>query len=293
MNLLLQLLINGLVNASLYAMMAVGFGIVYRTTAIFHLAYGSLYVIAAYLFYTFFHYLGLPVVLAAVLAVVSNSFIGLLMEKGLYLPFYKRKAGSGAILIGSLGLFIVLENLVAMVFGNEVKVFSNTIEPSYKLASFVITRIQVLELITGVVVLAIFGFLIKKMHVFKAIWAMGDEPELVPVLGISLYRLRSLVFLISSAFIAIPACLISWDVGADPHMGMSYLMIAMVAVIFGGVDSYYGWIFGGAILAILQSLAVWKLSSNWIDLVTFVVLILVLLIRPEGFLGTPKRLEEQ
>ncbi len=293
MNLLLQLLLNGLVNASLYAMIAVGFGLVYRTTSIFHMAYGSLYIIAGYLFYIFYHYLAYKPLIAAILAITLTSIAGLLMEKWVYLPFYKRKAGTGAVLIASLGLFIAIENIIALLFGNDVILLSNSVESSYNFASLVITNIQIMEFIIGITGITIFGILIKKLQIFKAIWAMGNEPELVPVLGISLYRLRSLVFLISSIFMAIAACLISWDVGIDPHMGMKYLMISIVAVIFGGVESYYGWVFGGTILAIIQSLSIWKFSSNWSDLITFVVLIFVLLLKPEGFFGTHKRLEEE
>ncbi len=293
MKLLIQLLINGFVNASLYAMMAVGFGLVYRTTSIFHLAYGSLFVIASYFFYIFVSILKFPIIISAVISILLTSLCGFFMEKGMYLPFYKRKAGTGAVMIASLGLFIAIENLISMIFGNEVKVVSKGIEPSYNFLSFIITRIQIVEFFTGVLVLFVFSIIIKKLYIFKAIWAMGDEPDLVPVLGIPLFKLRAIVFILSSVFIAIPACLISWDVGMDPHMGMGYLMVAIVAVIFGGVESFYGWVLGGAFIAIMQSLAIWKLSAKWTDLITFLILILILLTKPEGIFGQKKRVEEE
>ena len=293
MKLLLQLLVNGLVNAAIYGMLAVGFGLVYRTTSIFHIAYGGIYVFAAYFFYVFASLLHIPVLISGLISVLLTAFLGFLIEKGVYLPFYKKRAGSGVVLIASLGLFIVMENLVAMVFGNEVKVVAKGIEPSFNIGPVVLTRVQLVELISGILAMGGFWWVIRKMKVFKAIWAMGDEPELVPVMGIPLFRLRALVFALSSAFAALVACMVSWDVGLDPHMGMSYLLIAVVAVIFGGIDSYAGWVIGALVLAELQSLAVWKFSARWMDLITFALLVLILLTRPQGLLGAKKRLEEQ
>ena len=292
MNLLIQLLINGLVNASLFIMIAIGFGLVYRTLYIFHIAYGGLYISAAYFLYTFTVLLKIPVFYSVILSILFTSLLGVLMEKVVYLPFYKRGSSSGVIMIASLGLFIVVENVVAMLFGNEVKVVSEGIQKSYTFKGIILTKIQVIELITGIVIALLFYFIIKKIKIFKALWAMGDEPELISVLGIPLFKLRTIVFALSSAFIAIPASLISIDVGMDPHMGMSYLLIAVVAVLFGGIDSYSGWILGAFILAELQSLAVWKFSSKWTDLITFTILVIVLLFRPQGILGSKRRLEE-
>jgi len=293
MKLLFQLLVNGIINASLYAMMAIGFGIVYRTTYIFHMVYGGFFVAAAYFLYIFAVLCKFPIFLAVLISIFFSSLLGYLVEKGVYLPFYKKKAGSGVVLIASLGVFIVVENLISMIFGNEVKVVSDGIEPSYKLGYLILTRIQIVEFVVGLIGVSIFWMVISKVKIFKALWAMGENPELISILGISLFKLRALVFIISSAFIAIPACLISIDVGMEPHMGMSYLLISIVAVIFGGIESFPGWILGAVIIAELHSLTVWQFSSRWMDLVTFTLLVLILLFRPEGLLGVKKRVEEK
>ena len=215
-----------------------------------------------------------------------------MMEKFLYRPFFRRDAGSGSVLVASLGLSIIVQNLFALLFGNEIKTISRGIADSYHLGPIMLTEIQLLQFIISCIVVTIFCLATKHLNSFKAIWAMGDEAELIPVLGLPLFRLRSLVLILSSVCVAIPACLISIDVGMDPHMGMSYLLIAAVAVIAGGVNSYRGWILGSAILALSRSLALWKLSANWVDLGTFSFLIIILLLRPQGLLGSRSRLEE-
>jgi branched-chain amino acid transport system permease protein len=121
---------------------------------------------------------------------------------------------------------------------------------------------------------------------------MGENPELLQVHGWRLGRYRALVFALSGALVAVPACLIMVDVGMDVHAGMSYLLIAAVAVLAGGVARVEGWVMGGFVLAVMQSLVVWKFSAKWMDLVAFVLLLAVLLFRREGLLGIRKRTEE-
>jgi len=292
MILLLQLLANGLVNAGIYALLAIGFGIVNRTTRIFHITYGGFYTLSAYFLYTFLRILKLPLFVCIPLVLIILSILGILMEKGVYRPLYKRSAGSGVFLIASLGIYIIIENLIALIFGNEVKILSKGIEPSYSLAGVVLTRIQIIQFIVSLVLIITFYILVKRVKIIKALWAMGDEPELLRALGLPLFKLRELVFIISSVFVGVASMLTALDVGMDPHVGLSTLLTAAVAVIVGGIDSYLGWIAGSFILAELQSLVIWRTSARWAPLVTFVLLIFILLTRPQGVLGTKKRLEE-
>lgn len=292
MALLLQLLANGVVHAGLYAMLAIGFGLILRTMKVFHIAYGAHFVVVAYTLYSFTELANLPVWLAVTLSLLGSILYGYLVEKLLYRPFYQREASPTVMLIVSLGLAIIIENTIAIIFGNELKSISRGVAKTYAFGPVVLTEIQLLQFLAGYLTVAGFWVLTKQVRVFKAIWALGDEPLLVPVMGLPLWRLRIIVMVLSAFCVALPACLISLDVGMNPHMGMTYLLIAAVAVIAGGVDRYTGWIAGSAILAVLQSIAIWKISARWIDLVTFTLLIAMLLMRPQGVLGTKRRVEE-
>lgn len=292
MKLLLQLVANGLVNGVLFAMLAVGFGLVWRTTRVFHIAYGALYVGCGYCFHALATHAGLPAVPSLLLTLAVAVIAGAVVETCFYRPFYRRQASSGAVLIASLGLFVALENIIAMIFGNELQTVGRGIEPAFHLGSVMLTRLQVVELAIGIIVITALWLLVRRLRTFKALWAMGDQPELISVLGLPFFWLRTLVFVISTVLVAIPAALITLDVGIDPHMGMSYLLIAAVAVLVGGINSYAGWVGGALLLAMLQSLVVWKFSARWMDLVTFGLLVLILVFRPEGLLERHKRMEE-
>ncbi len=292
MGLLLQLLANGIVHAGLYAMLAVGFGLILRTMRVFHVAYGAHFVMVAYLLYVFVELLGQPLWFALLLSLSGSALAGYLIEKLLFKPFFQREAGPSVMLIVSLGLAIILENVIAIIFGNEFKSISRGIAPSYHIGAIVLTGIQILQFAVGFLVTAVLWLLTKRVNVFKAIWALGDEPGLVPVIGLPLWRLRTIVMVLSAICVALPASLIALDVGMDPHMGTTYLLIAAVAVIAGGVDRFSGWIAGSMVLAVLQSIAIWKISSRWVDLVTFLFLITMLMAHPQGILGPQRRLEE-
>ena len=293
MSLFFQLLGNGIIQGMLAACLAGGFGMVYRSCRLFHIALGAQFVFSCYAFFSFAVQLKLPIVVAGIGAVLLSVAFAWGIEFAVYRPFFNKRCSSGVLMIASLGILIVIENLIAMCFGNEVKTISNTLEPSFMLSSLRFTRIQVIQFFSGLILFVAIGILVKRSRYCKAVWAMGDQPELIPILGLPLTRLRLMIMAFGGVMTAIPAILISYDIGMDPHVGMHYLLLASVSVFFGGVDRYWAWGAGALILCILQSLTVWQFSAKWIDLVTFGILICVLLFRPQGLFGTRKRLEEQ
>jgi len=292
LNLFIQLLANGLVNAALYAMLAVGFGLIWRSLRIFHLAYGGLFVVSGYIFFTLTARAGLAPWLAGVVTVIASAGLGWLVEVVFYRLFYRRKAASGAVLIASMGVLVMLENLVALIFGSELQTVPREMASVVQIGAVRLTSLQLWAAGIGVLAVAGLWILVRRLRTFKALWAMGDQPELIPVLGLPLYRLRALALAIGTGMAAIPACPLTLDIGIDPFVGMSYLLIAAVAVLAGGMDSYRGWVTGAATLAVLQSLVVWKFSARWMDLVTFGLLVLMLVFRPQGLVQNAKRAEE-
>lgn len=293
MNLLLQLLANGLVNGALFALLACSFGLIYRSVRIFHIAFAGLFLIAPYTVYATSTWMQVPIWLAIIYGIIVAAIMGYVLERILYRPLFRRNTSGGSIIVASLGAFIVIENVLAIGFGSELKTIDRELANQIILGPISLTSIQIYQFLVCTVALIALGIAIKKVKTFKIIWAMGDEPGLISVLGLPLMRYRSWVFLLSTALAGLAGGLIVIDVGIDPYMGMSYLLIAAVAVLAGGIDRYEGWILGGVILALLQSLMIWQFSSEWMDLVTFTVLIGILVFRPHGILGLKKRLEEE
>lgn len=293
MNLLLQLLANGIINGVLFALLAFGFGLVYRSARVFHIAYAGVFLIAAYAFYAANAWFGIPLALALPVGVVVCAAAGWVIEIWLYRPLSQRKASAGAVMVASMGVFIILENVLALIFGNEVRTLNREMASRIQLGPVALTSIQLVQFAVGALMLAALAVVMKKVKAFKIIWAMGDEPDLIPVLGIPVNRYRTVVFVLSAAMGGAASCLIGLDVGMDPHMGMTYLLIAAVAVLAGGIDRYLGWLAGGFILALLGSVVVWQISAKWIDLAIFGFLLTVMLLRPQGLFGLKKRLEEK
>jgi len=292
LNLLLQLLANGLVNAALFSMLAVGFGLIWRSLRVFHLAFGGIFVASGYIFRTLSVRVGWPPWMAGLATILLAAIMGWLIELGLYRPFFKRKAGSGAILIASMGVLVMLENIIAMIFGNELQTIPRGMSPVVQIGMIRLTTLQLWGFGLGAVSVTLLWILVRRLRTFKAMWAMGDQPELIPVLGLPLYRLRAMALAVGTAMAAVPACVITLDLGIDPFVGMSYLLIAAVAVLAGGADSYRGWVTGAVVLAVLQSLVVWKFSARWMDMVTFGLLVAMLVFRPSGLAAGAKRVEE-
>ncbi|MEI6177638.1 MAG: branched-chain amino acid ABC transporter permease [Verrucomicrobiota bacterium] len=292
MSLFLQLLANGIVNGALFAVLAVAFGLVYRSARVFHIAFAGLYLVGPYAAYAACAKLGMPIGLAIPVGVIAGGLSGWLAEVVLYRPLLKRNASAAAVMVASLGAFVVVVNLMALGFGNEVRIIERGLAQRVEVGPIGLTTIQICQFLLSGAAVAGLGIATLRLRAFKVIWAMGEEPGLVPVLGLPLHRYRAMVFILSGALGALAGCLIGYDIGIDPHMGMSYLLIAAVAMLAGGIDNYKGWVLGGFSVAILQSLTVWKFSAKWMDLATFTVLIAVLVFRPQGMLGIRKRLEE-
>ena len=290
MTLLIQLLVNGLITGVIYSLLAVSFGTVYRSTRVFHIALGAIYTASAY---------GIYVGKNAELAIGVFTGLGvaivlsLLIEWCIYRPFLKKGSSPGVVLIASLSAYILIENLIALLFGNEVKIIHTGIEPSISIGAFILTRIQIIQFFIGI--LFLIGSLVafKKSRLLKAAWAMGDEPLLLEVLGLPVFRLRETIFCFSAILCATASMLVAFDVGIDPHVGLSAILLGAVAVLVGGMDNILGWIFAAFLLAELQSLAIWQFSARWNDAISFALLIFVLLFRPTGLFTKEARIEER
>lgn len=292
MTLFLQLLANGIVAGAVWALVALGFGLIYNTTRIFHIAHGVVYTIAAYAFYTFARLLKWPLFASVPLALAVAALVGMAMEGFVYFPLYRREASLGVALISSLGLYIFLENLIALIFGNETKVLSPGVEKSYHIGPIILTRIQILELVISVLLAVGFVLFLRATRAGRAIRALADNPNLVTVLGMDVRKLRLLAFGLGSALAAVASCLIAWDVGMDPHVGIDALLIGAVATIVGGIGVFGAPILGAFLLGLLQSIVIWKISARWVEAFVFGLLIVFLIFRPQGILGQRRRLEE-
>lgn len=286
---LAQFIINGLITGVLYSLLAIGFALVYNTTKLFHIVAAAIYVFAAYMFYLFAANFGLPVIVSALIAIVLTMGLSLLTDVSVYCPLKKRKASNNVAMIASIGMMTVIVNLLAMIFGNETKMIDNAVHSSFMMGSIIITTPQMWQLVVGCVIIAVFLLFIGKTPWGIRLKALSADGVLYETLGYDTSRTRTLVFLMSGAFIAIGSCLTVYDIGLDPHMGMNVLINALVAMIIGGMGRFSTCVIGGITLGLLQALTVYQFSSNWQNAVTFVLLLILLFLRPQGIAGYKQR----
>lgn len=284
-----QFVINGLITGILYSLLAIGFALVYNTTRIFHIAAAGIYVFAAFMFWLFASRLGCPVLLASFIAIVLSSLLSLISELWVYRPLKNRNASLNVAMIASIGMMTVIINTIAMFFGNETKVIDSSILQPLIFGDIIITSPQKCQALIGIAMLLIFTALLRRTNWGLKLRALSADETLFETLGYDSKKTRIFVFLVSGVFIALASCLTVYDVGLDPNMGMNVLISAVVAMIIGGVGRFSTCILGGLTLGVLQSLTVYNFASNWQNAVTFLVLIILLFLRPQGIAGYKQR----
>lgn len=286
----LQLLANGIVMGSIYSMVALGFALVYNTTRIFHIAYAAIYMFSAYMFYAFFNLLHFQILFSFLIAITLTIILSLTIERVVYRPLENRGSSLNVIMISSIGVMIIIVNSIAMFFGNETKIINQEIASSVSFGNIILTKVQIAQFI--VAMFAIIGFLLILKYTKLGIKtrAMRDDDILCTVFGIEIIKMRIILFALSAFFAALGSSLIAYDVGVDPYVGLPMLLNAVVALIIGGIGRFEAPVLGGFLIGILQAIAVWAFSSRWQDAVTFSLLLLFLLFRPQGILGEKKRM---
>lgn len=287
-----QLLANGLVTGCSYSLVALGFALIYFTTRTFHFAHGAVYTLAVYLFYTLFNLWKLPLLASVGIVVIVAAVIGVIIDEFIYVPLVRKGSSSLIQMLSSLGVYIVVINLIAMLYGNETKVLLSGVQPTVHIGSIIYTRTQLVILITTLAIIPGFLIFLRKSRSGMMLRAMRDNPVLLQSLGVSTRKVRWFAFALGSSFAALASVLNGMDLGIDPNIGMPALLNGIVAVIIGGVGFFEGPFLGGLTLGLLQSLVIWKSSARWQETVTFALLIIFLLFRPQGFLGFKRRTEE-
>ncbi len=286
MDLVLQLLATGLVVGSLYALCALGWGLIYGTTLHFHVAHGAVFALAAYYAYVAQKLLYLPLVPAVAAAILAAAASGLLIDLLLYQRLERRGAFRTSIFISSLGLLILLENLLAIVFTPDpMRLDIGALNTAVIIGPVFLTYLHILSVILAAGGYAALMAFLKYSRWGQAIRAVSSAPEMARTVGINLARVHLLTYAIGSALAAPAGILVAMDVGAEPFRGTRFVLLASVGVIMGGIGSIPGALVGGLFLGLLENVGIWKLPSEWQSAISFGVFLLFIVLRPRGFFG--------
>jgi len=193
--------------------------------------------------------------------------------------------------ISSLGIYIAAIQVIAIIWGNETKVLREGIDVTYTMSDIIVTRAQALGGIISLLLIAVFFLWLRRTDSGLKFLALSDNPVQLSLLGYDISKLRLFAFALSGLLTGAASMLTAWDIGFDPHGGLSAVLLAIVATIIGGRGSFIGPIIGGIVLGIMRSQVVWYTSARWQDTITFLILVFFLFFRPQGIFGRKGRLE--
>ena len=286
--------INGISLGSIYALIALGYTMVYGIAKMLNFAHGDVIMVGAFVVYTLCSTLGLHPVVGVLIAVIFCTLLGITIEKIAYKPL--RKASSPlAVLITAIGVSYLLQNSALLIFGANTKSFTSVIpmEP-IKLANgqLNISGETVITIIVSIIIMIILMFFINKTKMGQAMLAVSEDKGAAQLMGINVNATIALTFAIGSALAAIAGVLLcSAYPSLTPYTGSMPGIKAFVAAVFGGIGSIPGAFIGGILLGIIEIFGKAYISSQLADAIVFAVLIIVLLVKPTGLIG--KNIQEK
>ena len=280
-------LINGISLGSIYAIIALGYTMVYGIAKMLNFAHGDVIMIGAYLVFMTMTGSGMPVVVSIVISIICCTALGMLIEKVAYKPL--RKATNLAVLITAIGVSYFLQNMALLIFGSNPISFTSVITwQGITLAGgqLKITGVTIITIITCLIIMVALMWFVKNTKPGQAMRAVSEDRDAATLMGINVNGTISLTFAIGSGLAAIAGALLcsSYPV-LTPYTGSMPGIKAFTAAVFGGIGSIPGALIGGLLLGIIENLAKAYISSQLADAIVFAVLIIVLLVKPTGILG--------
>ena len=290
----LSYLINGVSLGSIYAIIALGYTMVYGIAKMLNFAHGDVIMIGAFIVLNALNVMNLPLIPAILVAVVGCTVLGIVIERVAYRPL--RNASSPlAVLITAIGVSYLLQNVALLIFGADTVSFQNKITlPALSLAdgNLVISSVTIITIVACIVIMAGLMLFINKTKAGQAMLAVSEDKGAAQLMGINVDGTIALTFAIGSALAAIAGFLLCTAYPSlNPYTGSMPGIKAFVAAVFGGIGSVPGAMIGGILLGIIEIFAKAYISSQMADAIVFAVLIVVLLVKPTGLLG--KKIQEK
>lgn len=285
----IQQLINGLMLGSVYALLALGYTMVYGIIKLINFAHGDVYMLGAYFGYFFIKVLHLNFFIALILAMAVSAIIGVVIEYIAYRPL--RHSPRITVLISALGISFLLENGMTYLYGSDQRSFPQAIKTvQYHFYGIQVSNIQLIIAVTSIVLMLLLTYIVKNTKMGRAMRAVSADPDAASLMGININHTISFTFAIGSALAAAGGVLIGLYYNSiDPLMGMTPGLKAFVAAVLGGIGIIPGAAVGGWLIGVLETMVQATAFSDYKDAIVYAMLIVILLIKPTGILGKNKR----
>jgi len=280
---IVQQILNGLAIGAVYTLIALGLTVVFGILGIAHFAHGSVAMLGGYLTFAVMERWGLPFFVSMALAMIGGALAGLLIERLAYRPV--RDAPHINAFIIALGLTMMVEGFNLLAFGADQVVIQTPYRAVFNVGGIAVAELRVIVIVTALSLIGITALLIRKTKTGKAIRAVAQNRNAAILMGVNVERISQVVFGISSALGVAAGALIGALLAIAPGVGESLAVKGFAVLILGGLGSVPGAVLGGVILGVSEAMAAGFISSAYKDVIAFLVMIGVLLLRPEGLLG--------
>ncbi|MEI7494706.1 MAG: branched-chain amino acid ABC transporter permease [Betaproteobacteria bacterium] len=283
MNEFLQQILNGLAIGSVYTLVALGLTVVFGILGIAHFAHGSLAMFGGYLTFIFSTSMGLSFFASIAMAMPVGAVMGMLIERLAYRPV--RDAPHINAFIIALGLTMMLEGGNLLLFGADQVIIQTPYQQVFDFGGIFVAQLRMVVIVTAVTLVAVVTLLLLKTKTGKSVRAVAQNRHAAVLMGVNVNFVSSVVFAISSALGVAAGALIGALLALAPGVGESFAVKGFAVLILGGLGSLPGAILGGLVLGVSESLAAGFLSSAYKDVISFLIMILVLLVMPQGLMG--------
>ena len=288
MPLILQHIINGLQIGAIYALVALGYSMVYGIVKLINFAHGDVIMVGAYCSWFLMTSVGMPVWAAIPGAIVFCAILGMVIEKAAYKPL--RNSARMSLLITAIGVSLLLQNLTMLIISPDPKMFRNVFEGFINIGDAKISYTPIITIAVSIVLMAGLTLLVNKTKIGKAMRAVSEDNAAAQLMGINVNTTISFTFGLGSGLAAIAAFLYCCSYSQiTPTMGSMLGLKAFVAAVLGGIGSIPGAMLGGLCIGIAEALTKGYISSKLADAVVFGILIIVLIIKPTGIFGRSDR----
>ncbi|QHQ59700.1 branched-chain amino acid ABC transporter permease [Anaerocolumna sedimenticola] len=282
---IIEQLINGLRSGSIYALIALGYTMVYGIAKMINFAHGDIIMVGAYTLYVATAGLNIPVIPAVLLTIVVCAVLGIIIEKVAYKPL--RKAPALAVLITAIGMSFLLQSIALLIFNANPITFESIIKlKSVKIGGVTISGVTIVTLAVTLICMVALTLFITKTKAGSAMRAVSEDRAAAELMGVNVNKTISMTFAIGSALAAVAGIMFVCQYQSiKPTLGALPGIKAFVAAVLGGIGSVPGAMLGGMLLGIIESVSKAYISTELADAIVFGVLVLVLLVKPSGLLG--------